>query len=60
MRIDKVTNLTTTVDQHGGIVFAVEELTVIDKETSCDPVAERLGLEFLQLTQGHRVHTWQG
>lgn len=49
VRVDKVADLPTAVGQDGRLVFAVHQLAVVDEQPGGDAVAERFGLEFLEL-----------
>lgn len=47
IRVDKITYLAATICKNCSLVFAIEELAVVDEQPRGDPVAERLGLQFL-------------
>ena len=55
VRVNEVANLAAAVSENGRLVLAVDELAVVDEQTSGYAMAEGLRLEFLELAQCHVV-----
>lgn len=60
IRVNEVPRSCAAIRKDSGIVLAIQELAIVDEQTSSIAVAERCRLHLLELVQGAGIDLWEG